>query len=135
MTKTIAEIKYSDGTSEIFEKKAEEKFQHFSSYSSQLTDWEEDKIFPYLKTDLERYSKENYNLTDESDQKDLDDFDDGEIEYECIRRKIAVSYATIQNSNIMNQKFIDRLIEIINRGSDGEIDLHLEILEKKYHIK
>lgn len=133
--KNIKTVVYSDETTETYEEKPMEAFRSHFIWNEQQQDWEEDHIIPYLKMDLEKFAKQEYSLIDEDEMIELDEFSDYEIMTECIRRKLSVSHADISNENIINQDFVNRLIEIVNRGNDNEIDETLEILEKKYHIK
>lgn len=83
--------------------------------------------------DLEDYAKESFNLISEDEQKDLSDYDNDEIEFEMERRNLGRS--VFKNENINNESFIDRFVNIVDRGNDFEIDNILEMLEKNYKIK
>lgn len=94
--------------------------------------WEQDKIFHHLATDLEYYAKDEFDLTEESC--DLDNYDDDDILDEAEKRRLHIKNLSLENENIINQDFLSRFIEIINRGNDIEISNFLDELEKKYHI-
>ena len=96
--------------------------------------WEQQVIFPELETDLEKYAKDEYNLIDEYDKVDISDFDDDDLLKEAEKRGIHINNTSIQNENIINQNFLSRFAQIINRGNDIEIEKILDELEKKYHI-
>lgn len=100
----------------------------------QLIRWEQDEILPYLLTDIEEYAKDEYNLIDEDDKDDISDFDDDDLLKEAEKRGIHINNTSIQNENIINQNFLSRFAQIINRGYDIEIGKILDELEKKYHI-
>ena len=100
----------------------------------QLIRWEQDEILPYLLTDIEEYAKDEYNLIDEYDKVDISDFDDDDLIMEAKKRKLHLRNAEIKNENIINENYLVRFAEIINRGNDIEIGKILDELEKKYHI-
>lgn len=85
-------------------------------------------------TDIEEYAKDEYNLIDEDDKDDISDFDDDDLLKEAEKRGIHINNTSIQNENIINQNFLSRFAQIINRGYDIEIGKILDELEKKYHI-
>ena len=101
----------------------------------QRSKWEQNKLFHHLATDLEDYAKDEYDLIDEDEQNDLEDFDDEDFIQEAKRRKLHVNHPELVNENIINQDFISRFVNIIDRGNDIVIGEVLEELEKKYHIK
>ena len=96
--------------------------------------WEQKKLFRHLATDLEEYAKYEYNLIDEDDKDDISDLHDDDILQEAEKRGIHINNTFIQNENIINQNFLSRFAQIINRGNDIEIEKILDELEKKYHI-
>ena len=139
----ITKITFEDGTESEFKELPLQHFQikerhaGFSEYrfKNQLIEWEKENILPNLKTDIEDYAKDEYSLIDEDDveQKELDDFSEREIIRYCNENDIAIS--KIGNESIINDKFIERIIEISKRGDDNHIDSVLESLEKLYRIK
>jgi hypothetical protein len=135
----IHKVIYSDGSEVVFEKKPLEYFSEKNSwqqeyhFKSQIITFEQKHIFPNLKTDLENYAKNEYDLIDENDQQELNDYSDFEIEYEFISRNL--KQYKFENENIINKDFLSRFVNIVNRGNNYEIDSVLEALEKTYHIK
>ncbi|MEC5156631.1 hypothetical protein [Chryseobacterium sp. MP_3.2] len=135
----IVKITLEDGTENEFKELPLEEFQKKASYRShfyhqnQHTAWEQDNILPRLKTDLEDWAKDQYSLIDEDEKREIDYFNDITILNECRNRGLSLS--EIGNESIINQNFIDRIIEISKRGDDNYIDSVLESLEKLYRIK
>ena len=54
---------------------------------------------------------------------------------EAEKRRLHLNNASIENENIINEDYLFRFAEIINRGNDIEIGNFLDDLEVKYHIK
>lgn len=135
----IVKITFEDGSENEFKelplshfKKKVEHFAHHH-FAQQRFDWEEDYILPNLKTDLEDWAKDQYNLIDEDERREIDYFNDITILNECRSRGLSLSQ--IGNESIVNGNFIERIIEISRRGDDNYIDSVLETLEKLYRIK
>ena len=139
MGKKIIKITFEDGTENAYKELPLEKFKKEISFRPeyhfrrQHKEWEEDVLLSNLMTDLEDYAKEQYNLVDEDKLLKIHDFSDGVLLNECAKRHLLED--EINNKNIINESFIERLIVIANRGNDSEIDFALEALEKKYRIK
>ena len=137
----IKKIIFDDNSEEEFIPTFPEDFEEWNPLRKrghlhhQRSRWEQNKLFHHLATDIEEYAKSEYDLTDEDDVKDLEDFYDEDIIAEAQRRKLHVNHPEIINENIINQDFISRFVKIIDRGNDIEIEEFLEELEKKYHIK
>lgn len=141
----ITKITFEDGTESEFKELPLQHFQikerhaGFSEYrfKNQLIEWEKENILENLVTDIEDYAKDEYSLIDEDDcdcnETDLGDFSDKELLSECLSRNLTV--AQIDNRSIINDDFIDRIVEISRRGDDNYIDSVLESLEKLYRIK
>ena len=137
----ITKITFEDGTENEFKELNKEEFgiTEKSSFSenywfrNQFKKWEEKNIIQNIETDLEDWAKEEYDLKDEDENVDISDFSNSEILKELRRRRIVDVESN--HTNIINEDFIQRLTEIISRGDDREIDLTLEMLEKKFHIK
>ncbi len=97
--------------------------------------WEQKNIFPELETDLEQYAKDEFDLINSDKQKTISNYDDDYLLEEAEKRGLHFNSASIANENIINENYLSRFAEIINRGNDIEIEGFLENLEKKYHIK
>ena len=137
----IKKIIFDDNSEEEFIPTFPEDFEEWNPLRKswhlhhQRSKWEQNKLFHHLATDIEEYAKSEYNITEEDDVKDLEDFYDEDIIGEAQRRKLHVNHPELINENIMNQDFISRFVKIIERGNDIEIEEFIEELEKKYHIK
>ena len=137
----IKKIIFDDNSEEEFIPTFPEYFEEWNPLRKswhlhhQRSKWEQNKLFHHLATDLEDYAKDEYDLIDEDDIKDIEDFYDEDIIAEAKRRKLHVNHPELVNENIINQDFISRFVNIIYRGNDIEIGEVLEELEKKYHIK
>ena len=135
---SIKKIIFDDNSEEEFIPTFPDDYQEWNELRKswhlhyQRSRWEQDKIFHHLATDLEDYAKDEFDLTEESD--DLDDYDDEDILDEAEKRGLHIKNLSLENENIINQDFLSRFIEIINRGNDIEISKFLDELEKKYHI-
>lgn len=135
---SIKKIIFDDNSEEEFIPTFPDDYQEWNELRKswhlnlQRSRWEKDKIFHHLATDLEDYAKEEFDLTEES--YDLDDYDDDDILDEAEKRGLHIKNLSLENENIINQDFLSRFIEIINRGNDIEISKFLDELEKKYHI-
>ena len=135
----ISKIIYDNGEESEYNELPIEHFEKigvrspFWKFHEQREKWEKQNILNYLQTDLEDWAKDEYDLVDESEVKSLDDYDDYDIKEEYKDRglgKESSSYA----ENILNEDFKDRFFEIVNRGNPEDIDLVLEMLEKKFRI-
>lgn len=137
----IVKMTFEDGSENEFKELSKEEYglttesSIFEQYrfKNQHKKWEKDFILNYLTIDLEDWAKDEYGLKDENENDDISDFDDSELLKELKKRRI--NYSNSVNTNINNEDFIQRLTEIISRGDDREIDLTLELLEKKFRIK
>lgn len=129
----IVKIIFEDATEIEYEEKPKESFPSPWAYWKHYTDWEEDNILPRLLTNVEQWAKDQYNLMDKVDEKEIEDFTDWEIKDEFDNRGLKPKL--LFNENIINQDFISRLVKIIEYGADSEIDKALEMLEKAYRIK
>lgn len=138
----INKITFEDGTEVEFKElplesfvKATDKNSGYSEYRfrKQRADWENQNIIDNLVMDVEEYAKDTYDLVDEGDidEKEISDFSDRELLNEAKLRGVY----RMQNANIINEDFIERIIELSRRGDDHQIDLTLESLEKMYRIK
>ena len=134
----IKKIIFDDNSEEEFIPTFPEDYQEWNELrkswylNHQRSRWEQDKIFHHLATDLEDYAKDEFDLTEESD--DLDDYDDQAILAEAEKRRLHVKNLSLENENIINQDFLSRFLKIINRGNDIEISKILDQLEKQYHL-
>ena len=130
----IKKIIFDDNSEEEFIPTFPEDYQEWNELrkswylNHQRSRWEQDKIFHHLATDLEDYAKDEFDLTEESD--DLDDYDDQAILAEAEKRRLHVKNLSLENENIINQDFLSRFLKIINRGNDIEISKILDQLEK-----
>ncbi len=134
----IKKIIFDDGSEKEFTpelpKYIDDKTEIKWRTNRQLMRWEQEEILPNLLTDIEDYAKYEYNLIDEDDKDDISDFDDDDLLKEAEKRGIHINNTSIQNENIINQNFLSRFAQIINRGYDIEIGKILDELEKKYRI-
>ncbi|MDQ8748349.1 hypothetical protein [Elizabethkingia miricola] len=137
----IVKVIMSDGETLEFKEKSLESFAtngYSKSTVERLFNGQhgifEEEILSKMNIDLEDWAKEEYSLVDEDEVKGLDDFSDDEIRNEATYRTLFKDKA-VHNQNILNSEFIDRFIEIINRGDDFQIDNALTMLEKNYKIK
>ena len=135
----IKKIIFDDGSEKEFipelPKYIDDKTEIKWRTNRQLIRWEQEEILPNLLTDIEDYAKQNYDLIDEDEKDDISDFDDDDLIMEAEKRKLHLRNASIKNENIINENYLDRFAEIINRGNDIEIGNFLYDLEVKYHIK
>lgn len=132
--KKIVKVIFEDGESLSYQEKSLEDFNNNKwSHANQHRFFEEKILDNHILLDLEDYAKESFNLISEDEQKDLSDYDNDEIEFEMERRNLGRS--VFKNENINNESFIDRFVNIVDRGNDFEIDNILEMLEKNYKIK
>ena len=137
----ITKITFEDGTENEFKESTKEEFAITEQSSrhaiyrleKQFEKWEKENIISNIETDLEDWAKDEYRLKDEDENNDISEFSNSEILKELRRRRIVDVESN--HTNIINEDFIQRLTEIISRGDDREIDLTLEMLEKKFHIK
>ncbi|MGV8914350.1 MAG: hypothetical protein ACOH1X_02765 [Kaistella sp.] len=138
----IVKITFEDGSENEFKElplenfvKPDDKHSGYAKhrFKKQREDWEEDYIIDNLEIDVEDYAKERYDLVDDVDEKELSDFSDRDLLSECKSRNIPLQ--EIGNESIINENFIERIIEISRRGDDNYINSVLETLEKLYRIK
>ena len=135
----IVKITFDDGTENEFKEIPLEKFKKQISFRpeyhfyNQHKEWEQDVLLSNLNTDLEDWAKDQYDPIDKSKQKDINDFSNMELKRELENR--GDSLPQIEKENIINEGFIERIIEISKRGDDNHIDSVLETLEKLYRIK
>lgn len=136
---SIKKIIFEDGSEKEFipelPKYIDDKTEIKWRTNRQLIRWEQDEILPYLLTDIEDYAKYEFDLIDADEKYDLSEFTDDDILDEAEKRRLYLNNASIENENIINEDYLVRFAEIINRGNDIEIGNFLEELEKKYHIK
>lgn len=126
-------LEYKEKTWKSFEGNGISDRQAKESFNNQYRRFEEE-ILSNMNIDLEDWAKEEYSLVDEDEVKDLDDFSDDEIRNEATSRTLFKD-KSVHNQNILNSEFIERFIEIINRGDEFQIDNTLTLLEKNYKIK
>ena len=135
----IKKIIFDDNSEEEFIPTFPEDFEEWNPLRKswhlrhQRSKWEQNKIFHHLATDLEDYAKDEYDLVDADEINDIDEFNDSKILQEAKKRGLLNKYAII-NENIINQDFIQRFYEIINRGNEIELASLLDELERKYRI-
>ena len=135
----IKKIIFEDGSEKEFipetQKYIDDKSVLSWQINRQLIRWEQEEILPNLLTDIEDYAKNEYDLIDADDKNDLSEFTDDDILDEAEKRRLHLNNASIENENIINEDYLVRFAEIINRGNDIEIGNFLDDLEVKYHIK
>ena len=135
----IKKIIFDDNSEEEFIPTFPEDFDEWNDLRKswhlhhQRSKWEQNKLFHHLATDLEDYAKDEYDLVDADEIIDIDEFNDSKILQEAKKRGLLNKYAII-NENIINQDFIQRFCEIINRGNEIELASLLDELERKYRI-
>ncbi|MDV3749317.1 hypothetical protein CMU21_15905 [Elizabethkingia anophelis] len=137
----IVKVIMSDGETLEYKEKSLESF-NTNGYTESMVKYLfnsqherfEEEILSNMNIDLEDWAKEEYSLVDEDEVKSLEDYNDDEIQEEADCRGLKYGY-DLQNSNILNSEFIDRFIEIIDRGDAFQIDNTLTLLEKNYKIK
>ncbi|MFP3835386.1 hypothetical protein [Chryseobacterium sp. SIMBA_028] len=139
MSNKVIKIVMEDGSSFDYEEKPIDQFgtkeENYPKYRffNQHKHWEE-KALSYFNLDLEEYAKEKFDLIDSDEKKDLGDFDDEDIMEEAESRCLITENYQIENTNILNEGFIERFVNIVNRGDISEIENILELLESKYKI-
>ena len=137
----IKKIIFEDGSEKEFIPTFPDDFEDWNDLRKswhlhhQRSKWEQNKIFHHLATDIEEYAKDEFDLIDEDDKDDLSEFTDDDILDEAEKRRLHLNNASIENKNIINENYLVRFAEIINRGNDIEIGNFLDDLEVKYHIK
>lgn len=129
----IIKVIYEDGTEREYSEKPKNEFKSSYQFYKQFHNWEEENIISHLLTNIEEWAKDEYGLIDEDEKNNIEDFSDNAIEIEFMKRDIRINL--IPNESIINQDFVQRIIEITERGNAIEIDKTLEILEKAYRIK
>lgn len=126
-------IDYKEKTIDHFRKNTASentaKFQFFNQHKH----WEE-KALSYLNLDIEEFAKEEYDLIDADERINLGDFDDDDIMDEAESRCLITGSCQLDNTNILNEGFIERFVSIVNRGDVSEIENILQLLESKYKI-
>ncbi|AZB01256.1 hypothetical protein EG359_17280 [Chryseobacterium joostei] len=141
MANRVIKIVMEDGSSFGYEEKTinqflkQEKNEAWARkwFESQHKDWQKQAV-RYFDFDLEDFAKEEYDLIDSNDQNEIGDFSDSDLLEEMYNRGILPETTELQNPNITNEDFVSRLINIINRGDDNEIENTLAYLEFKYKI-
>lgn len=141
MSDRVIQIVMEDGSSLNYEEKNIDHFRKkFISenaakthFYNQHSDWERN-VLSYFSLDIESFAKQEYDLIDADEKKDINDFDDSDILDEAESRGILPVSVDLENSNILNEGFIDRFVKIINRGNNAEIENTLDFLEFKYKI-
>ncbi|SHF17047.1 hypothetical protein [Chryseobacterium vrystaatense] len=139
MSSKIIKIVMEDGSSFDYKEKP---IDHFGSkevestkykFFNQHKHWEE-KALSYFNLDIEDYAKDLFDLIDSDEKNDISDFDDEDILMEVESRCLLPEAVELENSNILNEGFVDRFVNIINRGDNSEIENALAFLEFKYKI-
>ena len=102
-------------------------------FNVQHENWEKEAI-SYFNLDIENFAKNKYDLIDSDEKKGIDDFDDDDILSEAEYRGILPAGAALQNENIINEDFIERFVNIVNRGNSQDIESALQGLELKFKI-
>lgn len=102
-------------------------------FETQYENWQKEAISKF-DIDLYLWAKENYDLVDSDEIKNIGDFDDSDLLEEADYRGILPAVAELENENILNADFINRFVTIINRGTSSEIENVLSLLESKYKI-
>lgn len=102
-------------------------------FENQYKNWQKEAISKF-DIDLYEWAKENYDLVDSDEIKDISDFDDSDLLEEASYRGILPVVAEVENENILNAEFINRFVTIVNRGDYSEIENILSLLESKYKI-
>lgn len=141
MSNRVVKLVMDDGSSFDFEEKNIDHFRKkFKSESlvkerfyNQHNYWEREAISRF-NLDIEDFAKEEYDLIDSDERKEINDFDDEDILIEAEYRGILPQSAELQNENILNEDFVQRFVTIVNRGNNQEIENTLAFLEFKYKI-
>lgn len=102
-------------------------------FNFQHENWEKEAI-SYFNLDIENFAKNKYDLIDSDEKKGIGDFDDDDILSEAEYRGILPVGAELQNENIINEDFIERFVNIVNRGNSQDIESALQGLELKFKI-
>ncbi|MEA1849235.1 hypothetical protein U9K52_09950 [Chryseobacterium sp. MHB01] len=126
-------IEYKEQSIEHFRKTGQSENWVKHQFFNQYTNWEKN-ILTYFQLDIEEYAKDEYDLIDEDERKDISDFDDDDILEAAEYRGILPESVELENENIMNEDFVSRFVTIIDRGNISEIENTLEFLEFKYKI-
>lgn len=127
------EVVYNEKPIESFKEDGRSEGNVRWRFYSQREKFEERIVQNIEHFDIEEYAKDRYDLVDESEIKDIDDFSDNEIKEEAKDRGLA-DYSEIEYPNILNESFISRFTNIVNRGNVIEIESVLQELENKYKI-
>lgn len=125
-------LQYKEKPIEFWSNKASADFY----FRKQYNDFEEE-VINSLHLNVEQYAIDKYNLIDEKKCDDsIRNFADYEIYEEAEYRGLFkyIQEEGIQNVNIMNDTFLDRFINIMNRGESLEIEKAIEKLESKFKI-
>lgn len=141
MSSKITRIVMEDGSSFDYEEKPIDHFRKTAISETKAKDrfynqykyWEEEAL-SYFNLEIEDYAKERYDLIDSDEKKDIGDFDDDDILMEAELRCLLPESTELENSNILNEGFVDRFVNIVNRGDNSEIENTLSYLEFKYKI-
>lgn len=141
MENKIIKITLDDGNSLEFKEKSIEHFRKHSTsenaakdqYYNQYLKWETN-VLSCFNMSIKEFAKKEYDLIDSDERKDINDFDDDDILSEAEFRGILPVSTELQNENIMNEDFVERFVNIVNRGNSQDIESALEYLEFKFKI-
>lgn len=126
-------LDYKEKNIDFFKKNTTSENNAKHQFFNQHKHWEE-KALSYFSLDIEEYAKEEYDLIDSDERRDLGDFDDEDIIDEAESRCLITESCQIENANILNEGFIERFVNVVNRGDVSEIENILQLLESKYKI-
>ncbi|WBV60271.1 hypothetical protein PFY12_14680 [Chryseobacterium camelliae] len=126
-------IDYKEQSIEHFRKTGQSESWVKNQFFNQRQNWEKNAL-TYFNLDIEEYAKAEYDLIDEDERKEIGDYDDDDILSEAEYRGILPVSAELQNENILNEDFVARFVEIINRGNTAEIENTLSFIEYKFKI-
>ncbi|WP_284461596.1 hypothetical protein [Chryseobacterium sp.] len=124
---------YEERNINYFKKNTTSENNAKHQFFNQRKHWEE-KALSYFCLDIEEYAKEEFDLIDSDERRDLGDFDDEDIMGEAESRCLITESYQIENASILNDGFIERFVNVINRGDISEIESILQLLESKYKI-
>lgn len=141
MSNKIIKLVMEDGSSFDYKEKTINQFLKEENneawakrwFNNQHDEWQKEAISKF-SIDLELWAKERFDLIDLDDQKEIGDFEDSDLLEEADYRGILPSVTEVQNENILNEDFVDRFVNIVNRGNTAEIENTLSFLEFKYKI-
>jgi hypothetical protein len=126
-------IEYKEKNIESYRKEGHSENGAKSHFFCQHKNWEIEAL-SYFNLNIEDFAKDEYDLIDSDEKKNMSDFDDDDILSEAEYRGITPQGAELENSNILNDGFLDRFVTIVNRGNIAEIENTLSFLEFKYKI-